>query len=317
MYKAKSKSVWKRIPIITWFILLLVIIFSIISKQYLTVRNVLILLQQGAVLLVVASAATFVIISGGLDLSLGGILTASGVTVALALNAGIPIPIVILIGALTGLACGAINGVLISIYGLQPFIATLGSQGVFYGFALVATNKLGIAISNESFIFLGSLVNSKIPMAAICCLIIYAFAIIVQDYTKLGRYLFAIGGNCEGARLSGINTKFYKWLTYTFAGFLTGLGAVILVARLEVADPLVGTKWEFEAIAATILGGTSLNIGKGDVKGTFIGVALLSVIRSGLNVIRIPSIWQPAIIGAVIILAIVFQVGVTSKEMKK
>jgi ribose transport system permease protein len=154
-------------------------------------------------------------------------------------------------------------------------------------------------------------------LAAVCCAIIYVFAIIVQDHTRLGRYVFAIGGNAEGARLSGINTRFWKWVVYTFAGFLTGLAAVILVARLEVADPLVGMKWEFEAIAATILGGTSLNIGKGDVKGTIVGVALLTVIRSGLNVIRIPSLWQPAIIGAVIIIAIVFQVSITSKEMKK
>ena len=314
---AKVSAALKRIPIVTWFILLLIIVFSLVSKQYMTLRNLRILLQQGSVLLVVASAATFVIISGGLDLSLGGILTASGVSVALALNVGIPIPLVILIGALVGFACGAINGILISYCGLQPFIATLGTQGVFYGFALVATNKTGIPVSNEAFISLGSLLNNSIPMAAICCFAIFIFAIIVQDHTRLGRYLFAIGGNNEGARLSGINTMFWKWLVYAFAGFLTGLAAVILVARLEVADPLVGVKWEFEAIAATILGGTSLNIGKGDVKGTIIGVALLTIIRSGLNVIRIPSIWQPAIIGVVIILAIVFQVSITSKGMKK
>lgn len=314
---SRVRSVFKKIPIVVWFIVLLIVVFSLISKQYLTIRNLLILLQQGSVLLVVASAATFVIISGGLDLSLGGVLTLSGVTTALALNAGLPIPVVILVGAFTGVACGAINGVLISYCGLQPFIVTLGTQGVFYGFALVATNKVGIPVSNESFIFLGSLVNKAIPMAAVCCAIIYIFAIIVQDHTRLGRYVFAIGGNAEGSRLSGINTRFWKWVVYTFAGFLTGLAAVILVARLEVADPLVGMKWEFEAIAATILGGTSLNIGRGDVKGTIVGVALLTVIRSGLNVIRIPSLWQPAIIGAVIIIAIVFQVSITSKEMKK
>lgn len=314
---SKAGSAFKKIPIVLWFILLLVIVFSCISDQYLTLRNLLILLQQGSVLLVVAAAATFVIISGGLDLSLGGILTISGVTVAMSLNAGHAIPVAILIGALTGIVCGAINGVLISYCGLQPFIVTLGTQGVFYGFALVLTDKVGIPISNEAFIFMGSLINKAIPMAAICCLIIFIFAIVVQDHTRLGRYLFAIGGNVEGARLSGINTKFWRWVVFAFAGFLTGLGAVILVARLEVADPLVGQKWEFEAIAATILGGTSLNIGKGDVKGTVVGVALLTVIRSGLNVIRIPSLWQPAIIGAVIILAIVFQVSITSKEMKK
>lgn len=313
----KAISVFKRIPIVIWFVLLMVILFSFVSDQYLTMRNLVILLQQGAALLVVAAAATFVIISGGLDLSLGSILTVSGVAVALSLNAGVPIPFVILIGALAGVACGAINGVLISYSGLQPFIVTLGTQGVFYGIALVLTDKVGIPISNEAFIFLGSLVNRTIPMAFICCLIIYIFAIIVQDRTRLGRYLFAIGGNMEGARLSGINTRFWRWAVYAFAGMLTGLAAVVLVARLEVADPLVGMKWEFEAIAATILGGTSLNIGKGDVKGTIVGVALLTVIRSGLNVIRIPSLWQPAIIGAVIILAIVFQVSITAKEMKK
>ena len=311
------RSVFKRIPIVTWFILLLVIVFSCISKQYLTMRNLLILLQQGSVLLVVASAATFVIISGGLDLSLGGILTISGVAVALSLNAGVPIPIVILIGALTGLACGALNGILISYCGLQPFIVTLGTQGLFFGLSLVVTAKVGIPISNEAFIFLGSLVNKTIPMAAICCLIIFVFAIVVQDRTRLGRYMFAIGGNTEGARLSGINTRLWKWVAYAFAGFLTGLAAVVLVARLEVADPLVGRQWEFEAIAAAILGGTSLDIGKGDVKGTIVGVALLTVIRSGLNVARVPSLWQPAIIGVIIIMAIVFQVSITSKELKK
>lgn len=313
---SKVWSILKRY-IVLLFIALLVIVFSCVSEQYLTLRNLLILLQQGSVLLVVAAASTFVIISGGLDLSLGGILTMSGVTVALGLNAGLPIPVVFLIGALTGLACGALNGFLISVCRLQPFIVTLGTQGVFYGFALVATDKVGIPVSNEAFIFLGSLASKAVPMAFICCMLIYVFAIVVQDRTRLGRYIFAIGGNIEGARLSGINTRFWKWAVYAFAGFLTGLAAVILVARLEVADPLVGQKWEFEAIAATILGGTSLNIGKGDVKGTWIGVALLTVIRSGLNVIRIPSIWQPAIIGLIIIFAIVFQVSIMSREVKK
>lgn len=313
----RVKSVFKRIPIITWFILILIGLFSTRSDQYLTMRNLLVLLQQGSVLLVVAAAATFVIISGGLDLSLGGILTLAGVMAALTVNAGMPIPVVLLAGAAAGMVCGAVNGFLISVCGLQPFITTLGTQGVFYGLALVLTNKQGITVSNEAYLALGDLINRKIPMAAVCCVILYLFAIVVQDHTRLGRYTFAIGGNEEGARLSGIDTRFWKWMVYAFAGFLTGLAAVILVARLEVADPLVGNKWEFEAIAATILGGTSLNIGKGDVKGTILGVTLLTVIRSGLNVIRVPSLWQSAIIGTVIILAIVFQVSTTAGRGKE
>lgn len=313
----KIKTVFKQVPIVTWFVLLMVIVFSFFSDQYLTMRNLRILLQQGSVLLVVASAATFIIISGGMDLSLGGILTLSGVSVALAVNAGLPIILVIIIGAFTGFLCGAFNGLLISYCGMQPFIVTLGTQGIFYGCALAATNRVGIPIYDESFITMGSLINRTIPMAFICCFVLYLFAIFIQNRTRLGRYIYVIGGNSEGGRLSGINIKFWKWLNYAFAGMLTGLAAVILVARLEVADPLVGTKWEFEAIAASIIGGTSMNIGKGSVRGTIVGVALLTVLRSGLNVIRIPSIWQPAIIGVVIIMAIVFQVSISTKEMKK
>ncbi len=313
----KVKAAFKRIPIVTWFVIFMIIVFSFISDQYFTMRNLRILLQQSSVLLVVASSATYVIISGGLDLSLGSILTLCGVFVALTVNAGLPIPLAFLVGAASGFILGTLNGFLISYCGLQPFITTLGTQGVFYAIALILTNKVGIPVSDKSFTQLGGLINNRIPMAAILCLVIYICAIVTQDKTKLGRYLYAIGGNNEGARLSGVNTKTWKLLVYSVAGLLTGLGAVILVARLEVADPIVGQKWEFDAIAATILGGTSLNIGKGDVKGTFIGVVLLTVLRSGLNVIRVPSIWQPAIIGAIIILAIVFQVGITSKGMRK
>jgi ribose transport system permease protein len=307
----------KRIPAVLWVIFVLIIIFSNFSRNYLTIRNLVILLQQGSVLLVVASAATFIIISGGLDLSLGGILTVSGVVVALALNAGFPIILVVLFGALTGFACGAFNGLLIAYAGMKPFIATLGSQGIMYGISLALSNKEGIHISNPRFVFLGDLVGKYLPMAAVCCAVLFAFAIFVQNHTRLGRYMFAIGGNAEGARLSGVNTRFWQWLIYAFAGFLVGLGSVVLVARLEVADPIVGNQWEFEAIAASILGGTSLNIGRGDVKGTIIGVMLITIIRSGLNVIRVASIWQPAIIGTIIILSIVFQVSITSKGRAK
>lgn len=298
----------KKMPAVLWVELLLVVVFSFFSRNYLTTRNLLILLQQGAVLLVISTAATFVIISGGLDLSLGAIMTLAGVFTALAVNAGFPIPAVLAVGAIVGIACGAVNGLFISYAGMEPFIATLGMQGLLYGIALALTNKEGIPVSNERFIFLGDLVNRAVPMAAISCGLIFLLAVFVQNHTLLGRYTYAIGGNEEGARLSGVETRFWKWAIYAFAGLLTGLGAVVLVARLEVADPIVGMQWEFEAIAAAILGGTSLRIGRGDVRGTLVGVLLITIIRSGLNVVRVPSIWQPAIIGTIIILSIVFQV---------
>jgi len=315
MNKENVKRFIKSVPPVLWAIIILIIVFSNFSKNYLTYRNLVIILQQTSVLLVVASAATFVLISGGLDLSLGGILTISGVAVALALNAGFPIFVVFLIGAGVGFACGAINGVLISYLGLAPFIVTLGTQGIYFGLSLVFSHREGISISNETFIKLGDLINGKIPMAAILCGILFLFAIFVQNHTRLGRYTYAIGGNREGSRLSGVNTRFWHFMVYSFAGFLTGLAAVILVARLEVADPIVGSQWEFEAIAAAILGGTSMDIGRGDVKGTLIGVLLFTIVRSGMNVIRVPSILQPAILGTILVLAIVLQVSITNRRI--
>lgn len=311
---SKAKYVLKKIPLIIWVLVALVVVFSIKSNRYFTFRNLITLLQQGSVLLVVASAATFVIISGGLDLSLGGILTLSGITTALAVRSGAPIVVAFLIGGITGMACGAFNGFFISYCGLPPFITTLGSQGIFYGIALILSGNEGIVIDNDAFLTLGATLNRWIPMSFICCGIMYLLIILIQDRTKFGRYVFAIGGNMDGARLSGINTKFWKFFIYVFAGLITGLGAVILTSRLQVADPIVGQKWEFEAIACSILGGTSMNIGKGDVKGTILGVALLTIVRSGMNVVRVASIWQPAILGTILVLAIVFEVRVQMKE---
>lgn len=313
----KVKVFLKKVPLILWALLVLVVFFSIKSDQYFTLRNLVTLLQQGSALLVVASAATFIIISGGLDLSLGAILTLSGITAALCITSGLPIIVALFVGDMTGFICGAINGFFISYCHLPPFITTLGTQGIFYGAALLFTNNEGIVIYDEAFLTLGATLNRYIPMAFICCGLLYVLIIIVQDRTRFGRYLYAIGGNAEGARLSGINTAFWKFFVYAFAGLVTGLAAVILTSRLEVADPLVGQKWEFEAIACAIFGGTSMNIGKGDVKGTILGVALLTIVRSGMNVIRLPSIWQPAVLGTVMILAIVFQVRMQLAEEKK
>lgn len=300
-----------------WVIIALMVYFSFMSGRYLTIRNLVILLQQGAVLAVISAAATVVIISGGLDLSLGGVMTLAGVMCAIALNAGLGVPVSIVTGMVTGTLCGAVTGTLVAVVGMRPFIATLGMQGVLYGVALALTDKEGIPIDEPGFIFLGDLVARYIPMAAISCAVVFAIAIFVQNHTRFGRFVYAIGGNEEGTRLSGVGTSFWKWMVYTYAGTLAGIGGVILAARLEVADPIVGMKWEFEAIAATILGGTSLRIGRGDVRGTLIGVLLITVVRSGLNVARIPSIWQPAIIGTVIIVSIVFQVWISSRELTK
>jgi ribose transport system permease protein len=305
--KNRLRQLLDAMPPVIWIILLLMVTFTFLSRNYLSVSNLTNIAQQGAVLLLVAAAQTFVILSGGLDLSLGSVLTLSGITTALALNAGIPIPLAIIIGLITGASCGAITGLLIAYANIQPFIASLGIQGIFYGFALALTKTTAIFITNRDFAVLGSKING-IPMAAIISGILYLILIKVSTDTQFGRFVIAIGGNESGTRLSGIDTTKYKWLVYVFAGFVTALGGVLLASRLEVADPIVGVGWEFDAIAATILGGTTFTMGKGSVSKTVIGVLLISVIRNGLNVIGVPSIWQPALTGTLLIASIVFQI---------
>ena len=303
-----------KISPVLWVVIGLMFIFSLFSDRYLSVHNLINIVQQGAVLLIVALAGTIVILSQGMDLSLGGVLTISGITTVMSLESGFPVPLAILVGLLTGAAGGAITGLLISIGKMPPFIATLGMQGIYFGLSLAITDSKAVFTDNAAFIFLGDKVAKYIPMAAVFAGLVFFFVWLVFHHTPFGRYVVAIGGNEDGARLSGVNTTFWKWFVYVFAGFVAAIGGIILASRLEVADPIVGVGWEFDAIAATILGGTSFQKGKGSVNGTIIGVALITVVRNGLNVIGTPSIWQPALIGTIIIVAIVFQVWLTSRK---
>ena len=303
-----------NIPKIFWVNVALVVAFSLISNRYMTINNAINIMQQGAVLLVVTAAMTIVILSEGLDLSLGAVMTMAGIVSVLALRAGWPAPAAILAGVLSGAFLGAITGTLIALCKMSPFIATLGMQGVIYGFTLALTNSKAIFTDNAYFLLIGSRIGRYVPVAAILCGIIFLAVWATLHHTKFGRYVIAIGGNEAGARLSGVNTTFWKWFVYVFAGTVTAMGGSILAARLQVADPIVGVGWEFDAIAATVLGGTSLVKGRGDVSGSFLGVLLIMLLRNGMNVVGTPPIWEPALMGTIIILAIAFQVRASMRE---
>lgn len=309
------RAMVKRVPPVLWFTIILVVVFALTSDRYLTARNLTNVLQQGAVLLIIASGATMIILSGGLDLASGGVLTVSGIAAVLSLNAGAPVAVAVAIGMLTGALAGAVSGTLVALLGMPPFIATLGMQGVLFGLALALTSSTGVLTHDRSFILLGGTVKQVLPMAAVCAAVVFYGVWFVLHDTAFGRYVVAIGGNESGAHLSGVNTTFWKWMVWVFAGLVSGIGGVVLAARLEVADPIVGVGWDFDGIAAAILGGTAFHHGKGDVSGTIVGVLLITVVRNGLNVIRTPSIWQPAIIGTVLILALVFQVWATKEKV--
>jgi ribose transport system permease protein len=322
--KPNTSSPLIRVPSAAWVILLMMTVFTAINPRYLTLDNIVNIILQNAVLLILALGATLVILSEGIDLSLGSVLTLSGVTCvfvmkrlmesgssdASAMIAGV------MVGLLTGTLMGAITGALISIGGMPSFIASLGMMGVGGALALVLANSTAIYISNPVFSFFGEKLDQSIDlplmqyfsMPTFIAVFVFFVVWVMLYHTPFGRCIVAIGGNESGARLSGVNTILWKWMVYVVAGVLAAISGITLAARLEAADSIVGVGWEFDAIAAAILGGTSFARGKGGIGGTVLGVLVIGVTRNGLNVTGVPSLWQPALTGTIIILAIVFEV---------
>lgn len=298
----------RLVPAVVWVLLGLLIFFSIFAPGFFSGRNFLNIALQGSVLMILALAATVVILTEGIDLSLGSLLTLSGVIAVLAIQLGAPAPVGMLVGVGAGMVCGMITGSLISWGMLPPFIATLGMLGMAGGLAVVLTNAGAIYANKPFFVFFGSGRLLFLPMPVIVAGIVYLLTHTILYHTPFGSYIFALGGNEEGAALTGVNTKVSKFAVYAMAGILAGVAGVVMASRLQAADPVVGVGWEFDAIAATILGGTSFEEGRGGIAGTLAGVALIAVLRNGLNVIGLATAWQAAVIGSIIIGAIVLDV---------
>lgn len=298
-------------------LILLCAFFAILSPYFFTVSNLLNVAQQSAIIAVISVGMTFVIITAGIDLSVGSVLAFAGVTMASALHAGLPVPLAIMIGFATGFGCGLINGMLISFGKLPPFIATLGMMSIARGAALWYTDGRPISGFDDGFRFLATGEIFHIPVAVIIMILVYFIAHFVLTKTKLGRYTYAIGGNEEAAILSGINVKLYKNIIYGIAGLLSALGAVLLTARLNSAQPIAGIMYELDAIAATVIGGTSLMGGQGTVVGTLIGALIIGVLRNGLNLLGVSSFIQQIVIGSVIIGAILLDTALKNKKSNK
>jgi len=285
-------------------LLLLSLVLTIASPHFLTVSNLLNVAQQTSINAIIAAGMTFVIISAGIDLSVGSIVAFTGVVLGSLVTRGFPLPVCI-VGALAlGLGCGFLNGALISFGRLPPFIATLGMMSVARGGALLYTQGRPISGFPDSFRFLATGELFHIPMPVIIMGGTYAIAYFLLSRTKLGRYTYAIGGNEQAAHLSGVNVRFYKMLVYGISGLLSAMAAVILSARLNSAQPIAGIMYELDAIAATVIGGTSLMGGEGKIAGTLIGALIMGVLRNGLNLLDVSSYVQQTIIGVVIISAV-------------
>ena len=276
----------------------------VLSPHFLTVSNLLNVAQQTAINAIIAVGMTFVIITAGIDLSVGSIMALSGVVLASALHNGIPLPAALLSALGTGLLCGLLNGLLITLGGLPPFISTLGMMSVARGAALMYTQGRPISGFADNYRHLATGEFLRIPSPILIMLSVYLLAHFALARTKLGRYSYAIGGNEQAALLSGVNVRFYKTIVYGLSGMLSGLAAIILTARLDSAQPIAGIMYELDAIAAAVIGGTSLMGGEGTVVGTLIGALIMGVLRNGLNLLGVSSFLQQIVIGSAIIIAV-------------
>ncbi|HCA82057.1 MAG TPA: ribose ABC transporter permease [Bacteroidetes bacterium] len=285
------------------------VIFWILSPYFLSVSNLMNIAEQTSINAIIAVGMTFVIITAGIDLSVGSIVALSGIVLADLLQGGHSEPVAIVAGLTVGTVCGLVNGSLISYGKLPPFIATLGMMSVARGTALFYSDGRPISGFDAGFRFIATGEVLSIPVPVILMGLLYVVAYVVLNRTKLGRYAYAIGGNEEAANLSGINTKLIKTVVYGMCGLLSGLAAVVLTARLNSAQPIAGIMYELDAIAAVVIGGTSLIGGEGKISGTLIGAFIMGILRNGLNLLGISSFTQQIIIGSVIILAVLIDMA--------
>lgn len=285
-------------------LIILCIVLAFLHPAFLTGRNITNIFLQASINGILAIGITFVIISAGIDLSVGSILALAGIMTGNALSGGMPLWIALLFGLAVGGACGLFNGFIITQFNMPPFIVTLGMMSIARGLALLSTNGGQIYGFEKSFAFIGQGTFLWLPMPVFILLGLALLGAFILKYTKLGRYTYAIGGNLEASRLSGINAKKYLMIIYTISGLTSGTAGIVLAARLNSAQPIAGISYELYAIAAAVIGGTSLSGGTGKMSGTIVGALIISVIRNGMNLLNVNSFLQRVVIGSVIILAV-------------
>ncbi len=288
-------------------LIVLVVFFSIASNSFFSWSNISSILLATAVIGILALGTTFVIITGGIDLSIGtGMTLASVMTGIFLVNMQLPLIVGVIGGLATGALMGFINGVNIAVLKLPPFIATLAMMLIAQGLALVISGVRPIYFSGvEGFknIALGTLIPG-LPNAVLILFLLAIAAYLLLSKTIFGRYTFAIGSNEEATRLSGVNTRRWLIVVYTVAGIFTGFAGVVIAARLDSAQPQIGVGYELQAIAAVIIGGTSLLGGRGSIMGTVIGALIMSVLINGLRIMSIQTEWQNVVVGIVILIAV-------------
>lgn len=285
-------------------LVLLGVVMALLSPVFLTTQNLLNIGVQAAVVAILAFGQTFVIVSGGIDLSVGSVAALSSIVTAyMASTSGVNPLLAIVLGLATGVASGFVSGALVAYGRLPAFIATLAMLSVARGLALVLSDGVPIA-QPEAVAWLGRTVGGWLPVPVLVMVAVGLIAGFILTRTYAGRAMYAIGGNAEAARLSGINVRHQQLVIYSLAGLYSAVAGLVLAGRLASGQPQAAAGYELDAIAAVVIGGASLAGGSGRAFGTFVGALVLAVIRNGLNLLNVSSFWQQVVIGAVIALAV-------------
>ena len=288
-------------------LIILMAVITIINSNFLTANNLLNLLLQVTSNALIAFGMTFVILTGGIDLSVGSILALSSALTAGLLGSGMPVTLAILISLILGCILGMMNGLLISYGKLAPFIVTLATMTIFRGATLVYTNGNPITKGlSDTFLFqfLGQGYIVGIPFPVIIMFIVFIVLYVLLHKTAFGKSVYAIGGNEKAAYISGVKLNKVKIIIYSISGIMASISGLIIASRLSSAQPTAGASYEMDAIAAVVLGGTSLSGGKGRILGTLIGALIIGVLNNGLNIIGVSAFWQQVVKGVVILIAV-------------
>ena len=285
-----------------------IILFSILSPYFFTSDNILNVSLQASITAIIAVGMTFVILTSGIDLSVGALVAFTGVATTSFLKFNMQfavlLPLAMIVGVVIGISSGAIAGTFITRFNITPFIVTLALMTIWRGASYMYTDGRPVWGLPEQFSFLGSGRVFAIPVPTIVMVAVYALAYVILNRTRFGRYVYAVGGNREAARLAGINTNLVLMSVYMICGALASLSGILLSSRMNSGQPNAGLMYELDVIAAVVVGGTSLFGGRGSIVGTFIGAMLIGILRNGLNLLNVNSYVQQVIVGVVILLAV-------------
>jgi ribose transport system permease protein len=303
-----NKSVWNSFILTNkavFIVIILVVVMSMLSPVFLTSRNILNVLRQVCVNTILACGFVLILGSGNIDLSVGSTVGFTGVCMAKLMTSGVPVPLSILLGICIGIIIGLINNTILTLWTLPPFIVTLGMMSILRGSTYLVTQQRPVINLPESFTWIGQGYVGPIPFPIFIMLMVVVIAWIIANRTKFGRYLLAIGGNLEATRVSGINVVLVRYGVFATMGICSTIASIIMCARAASAQPAGGLNMEMDALAAGVIGGTSMAGGNANIIGAFFGALIVGIVNNSLNLMGVDSSWQVIAKGALILIAVI------------